>query len=121
MATQTFAALSTNGIPVIQAVNLRRDTSNGELRIFQDVVFSDSQGDVSYVDYEIVSATISGLQVEGTSVDTPYRKQIAGAVITGEWGCGTENYSVTLRVTLTDRAGNHSEPFEYTMVCDAGN
>jgi hypothetical protein len=120
-ATQTPSFATKNGIPIIQSVNLRKDTSSGELKIYQDISFTDNEGDVTHVDYKIISATVSGLQVEGGTIDIPSTAQKSGAVISGEWGCGNENYSVTLRVTLTDNAGNISKPFNYTMVCEAGN
>lgn len=120
-ATPTPSAEAANGIPVIKSVNLRKDTSSGGLTIFQDISFIDTEGDVTRVDYEIVGTTVSGLEVEGGDIDTPEAEQKAGAVITGEWGCGTERYLVTLRATLTDKAGNHSAPYDYALICDAGN
>jgi hypothetical protein len=116
-AANTPSSSAKNGVPVVKSVDLRRDTSSGGLIIFQDISFQDSDGDVTRVDYEIVSSTISGLQVEGGSVDIPSTTQQTGALISGEWGCGNENYEVTLRVTFTDKLGNLSNPFEYTMIC----
>ena len=119
-ATQTPLLAAENGIPIIQSVNLRKDTSSGELKIYQDISFTDNEGDVTRVDYKIISSTVSGLQVEGGTVEIPSTAQKSGAVISGEWGCGNENYSVTIQVILTDNAGNHSKPFNYTMICEAG-
>ena len=110
-----------NRIPIIKSVNQRREPSNDGLVIFQDISFIDKDGDVNRVDYELVSATASDLQAEGATVDISSAVQRAGAVITGAWGCGNENYEVTLRVTLSDKAGNRSSPVEYTMTCGAGN
>lgn len=95
----------------------RRETSSGGLTIYQDIHFHDSDGDVIRVDYEIVSATISGVSVEGGAIDISPAEQKSGAIITGEWGCGGETYEVTLSVTFTDKLGNRSDPFEYTMAC----
>jgi hypothetical protein len=120
-ATPTPSVPTENGIPVIKSVNLRKDTSSGALTIYQDILFMDTKGDVTRVDYEIVGSTISGLQVEGGDIDVPEAEQKAGSVITGEWGCGTEKYLATLRATLTDKAGNHSAPFDYEIICDASN
>lgn len=120
IATNTPSLAGGNGIPIIQSVTLRRDTSSGGLVIFQNIAFMDTDGDINRVDYEIVSATVSNLQIEGGSVDISSEMQKVGASITGKWDCGNENYSVTLRVTLTDKAGNQSKPFDYTMVCDDG-
>lgn len=105
------------GTPIIQSVSLREDSSSGSKIIFQDISFIDNEGDVTRVDYKIVSSTISGLLVEGGTLDIPSSLQKLGTSFTGEWGCGNESYSVTLEATLTDRANNHSEPYNYTMVC----
>lgn len=119
-ATTASVALSkptTIDIPIIQSVNLREDTSSGSKIIFQEISFIDYEGDVTRVDYSIVSSTVSGLQVEGGNVDIPSSLQKMGSSFSGEWGCGNETYSVTLEVTLTDEANNHSKPYTYTMVC----
>jgi hypothetical protein len=107
----------TIGLPIIQSVILREDSSSGSKIIFQDISFIDNEGDVTRVDYEIVSSTISGLQVEGGDLDIPGSLQKSGSSFTGEWDCGSETYSVTLEITLTDKANNHSKPYRYTMVC----
>lgn len=121
--TNAATPLSTkkNGVPVIQVVDLRKEYSGENLTIFQDIIFDDSEGDVIQVDYEIVASTVSGLTIEGGSVDIPPAEQKTGALITGQWGCGSDSYEVTLQATLTDAAGNHSQPYEYTMKCGQGD
>lgn len=106
------------GVPAIQFVYLRKDKSSGSLIIYQDVYFVDNEGDVTSWDFEVVSSTIPDVRAEGGTLDIPSAEQKTGAVATGEWGCGDARYTVTLRVTLFDRAGNHSEPYTYTMDCD---
>ncbi len=113
---------STGGsAPVIQSVELRSDTSSGDQVIYQDIHFTDSDGDVNRWDFEIVSTTNPDVSVEGGELDIPGAEQKSGAVVTGEWGCGGGNYSITLRVTLTDRAGHQSAPYDYTMECIAAS
>jgi len=107
-----------SGIPVVQSVVLRKDRSSGDLVIHQDIHFTDSDGDVTRADYGIVSTTNPDVRVEGGTIDIPSALQKAGAFLTGSWGCGGGNYTITLSVTLTDRAGHQSEPYNYTMVCD---
>lgn len=116
-ATNTPSPSTKNGIPVVKSVDLRKETSSDGMIIFQEISFQDTDGDLIRADYEIVSSTVSDLQVEGGSIDIPSVIQKKGAVISGEWGCGNESYEVTLQVTLTDKLGNQSNPVEYTMVC----
>ena len=106
-----------SGIPVITSVEQRMENSSGGLTIYQDIFFHDDDGDVARVDYEVVSTTAADVSVEGGTIDISPAEQRSGAMITGEWGCGSENYEVTLRVTLTDKLGNVSKPLDYTMVC----
>jgi len=122
-STSTNEPLPTaeSGVPTVQSVQLRRDTSSGKLVIYQDIHFIDSDGDVTRVDYKIVSTTNPDVQVEGGELNISSEEQKVGIFFTGEWGCGGGNYTVTLSVVLTDRAGHHSAPYEYTMNCDTGN
>ncbi len=106
------------GVPIVHSVKLRRDTSSGELIIYQDIFFSDKEGDVTHVDYIIVTADAEGLGTAGGDIRIPSDKQKSGAIAFGTWHCKNRVYSVTLRVTLTDSAGHKSQPYEYTMVCN---
>ncbi len=103
--------------PVLQSVKLRNDTSSGSLVIYQDITFSDPDGDAYKMDFELVRATTSGVRVADGTIDTPSQVQKRGATLTGTWTCGGEQYDVTLRVTILDRAGNRSNAIEYTMEC----
>ena len=106
------------GIPVIKSVTLENDTTSGQLVILQKITFEDSLGDVNSVDYKIVSATTTGLSIQGGTIDIPADQQKSGtAVITGTWTCGGASYSVTLQAVLKDAKGNQSNPYEYTIVC----
>lgn len=114
-------ATVSRGTPTILFVNLRPDTSSSSLVIYQDVFFSDAEGDVIRWDFKVVASTNPDVHAEGGDLDIPAGQQIAGTIATGEWGCGDEKYSVTLSVTLIDRANHRSAPYEYTMECNTGN
>jgi len=103
--------------PVIESVNLRSETSAGSLTVLQDISFHDPQGDAYKVHYEIVSATVTDLQVDDGMIDIPAQQQKTGVMITGRWNCGGGKYDVTLRVTVLDRNGNRSNVIEYTLNC----
>lgn len=117
--TKTQKAIVSNpDRPVIRTVTLRKDKTSGQLVIYQDIFFSDKNGDVIRVDYHIDSTTNPDVQVEGGTIDISSAQQRAGVFITGEWSCGDGYYMVDLSVTLTDRAGNQSEPYPYKLICD---
>ncbi|MGZ6267433.1 MAG: toll/interleukin-1 receptor domain-containing protein [Candidatus Limnocylindrales bacterium] len=111
------AASSSRGVPVISSVDLRPDTSTGSLVVYQDVHFSDSDGDVYRWDFRIAGSTIPGAQSQGGELNIPSAFQKSGAVATAEWLCGNGGYSMPLQVTFTDRANHQSVPYEYTLDC----
>lgn len=108
---------SSGASPVIESVTLRYDASSGSLVAFQDIAFRDPDGDAYKVHYELVHATVAGVQVADGTIDISSQQQKLGTTITGKWACGGNKYDVTLRVTILDRAGNQSNTVEYTMNC----
>ncbi len=119
-ATEPPTAAPVSGVPVITNVVLRVDTSGATPVIYQDIYFFDSDGDVNSIDYSIVSSTDPNVQTQGGAVNIPSSEQIAGTYITGTWGCGNDNYTLTLAAVLSDRKGHHSKPYQYTLVCGQG-
>ncbi len=115
--TPTTAAANPDR-PVIIWVTLRTEySSSGSLEIYQDIFFSDRNGDAIRIDYRIDSTTNPDAQVEGGAFDIPGAEQRAGAKIIGQWSCGGGTYTVNLSAIVTDRAGNKSEPYPYTLEC----
>lgn len=111
------ATTQNSGIPVITRVELTKNYANGDLIITQTFYFSDPDGDVNRVDYNILSTTRPDIQVEGGDIFIPGDEQRNGASFSGEWDCGSFGYSVTLTAVLTDRQGHQSAPYPYTMDC----
>ena len=112
----TATATEQSGVPLVESVLLRNDTSSGQEVIYQDVHFSDSDGDVYRWDFQVISSTNPNVQAEGGTLDIASDLQKVGAVATGTWTCGG-SYTVTLAVTLYDLRGHESLPYQYTMVC----
>jgi hypothetical protein len=106
--------------PVISSVELRPEASGSDMIVYQDISFSDAKGDVNFANYKLVSATTENLSIQDGSVDIPAEEQRNGAKLTATWNCGSNSYEATLSVSLSDKAGNKSEPYEYTIVCGAG-
>jgi hypothetical protein len=109
-----------NTPPVIDSVDLEEQSSAGGMQVSQVIRFHDDDGDASFIDYEIISASADDLWVEGGAIDIPPDEQKRGGTITGEWDCGSDNYVVTLHAILSDQAGNQSAPMEYTITCGRG-
>jgi len=102
--------------PVIKSVNLRDDLSSGSLVIVQEISFYDEDGDAYYIDFELVSNLPNAHTVDGP-ISASSQQQKSGTITTGRWGCGGDQYEVTLQVTILDEAGNQSNTVEYTMLC----
>jgi hypothetical protein len=105
------------GVPVFTSIVLRaEDTSSGEV-IYQDFFFKDPDGDVNFIDYEVVSTTAENVAVQGGAVNVSAALQKSGGETTGTWNCGEWTYDVTLRATLIDSKGFRSITQLYTMRC----
>ncbi|MEE8389926.1 MAG: hypothetical protein V3S14_03895, partial [Anaerolineae bacterium] len=119
IATSTDIPASIQGLdsPVITDVVIRKSTTSSGLVLYQDIYFKDANGDASIVNYEIISSTISNLYIEDGTIDISTGRQKAGTFLTGTWECGDDVYSVVLSVTIIDRSGNHSDPYQYNLDC----
>jgi hypothetical protein len=103
--------------PVITSVDLIEDTSSGSLIVYQLISFTDLDGDAYYVHYELVTATTGGLEVNDSEFSVGGEQQRLGASITGTWDCGAAIYAISLQASIWDRAGNQSNPWDYTINC----
>jgi len=101
-----LAALS----PVIDRVVVRFDSSSGGLIAFLDVYFYDGEGDANFVDFQLISTSVT---TSGTIKDisiAPSPNQRRGSVVTGQWACGTKQYDVTVGVTIRTRRATRATP-----------
>ena len=104
--------------PVIDRVTVRLDSSSNALVAFLDVYFSDGEGDANFVDFQLISTSV---EKTGTIRDVsiaPSANQRRGSVVTGQWGCGTDVYDVTVGVTIRDQAGHTSNTIGVTFSCN---
>jgi hypothetical protein len=118
-ATKQSAESESNptGIPVVLGVTLREGQGAEGLVIYQDVLLQDSEGDIYYLDIQLVSSTKPDVEVVPGLVDIPWADQMLGAIWTGTWTCGGGTYTVTLSITPRDTQGHTGLPYEYTMKC----
>lgn len=107
--------------PLITGVTLRENLEKGRLVIYQDINFIDKDGNTNDVEWELISLSdqsqLQYIDITNGAVNTPRRDQIQGSYTTGTWKCDKHKYVATLEVTLLDKDGNKSEPYQYTIEC----
>ena len=104
-------------IPVLSPLEVSEERPGGYTTFYIKIPFSDADGDATLVDWEIVSSTGTGLQVEDGTVDASAVVQKYGTSVTGTWECGEEEYEVVLQITIGDAAGHVSAPQQVTLDC----
>ncbi len=102
--------------PILHGVNLRYEHS-GNLIVWQDIWFSDPDGDANLVHYTIVRATAQINAVVDSPLLFPPQLQQLGVTLPVAWNCGPAQYDVTLRAIVIDRVGHQSNAIEYTIHC----
>jgi serine/threonine protein kinase len=106
-----------NTAPQILAVDLSYTRTSSELQIYQYIKYQDADGDAYYVDYTLVSATVA-VDIADGDISDSIQVQKTGGLITGLWHCGGQNYEISLSVVILDHAGNRSNSYPYSMVCN---
>ena len=104
--------------PIIDHVAVRYDSSSGGLVVYLDVYFYDGEGDANFLDLQLVSSSVA---VTGKIKDVsfaPSANQRKGAVVTGQWSCGTKQYDMTVGVVITDQAGHTSNTMGVNFSCN---
>jgi hypothetical protein len=119
------AAPSSAAAPILQAVTIREHVSTGYGTFFDyvpDFHFIAPNGNAIMLRRELVatSGAIAQTQIGSATINIPADAQKKGAVISGGWRCGVQQYYVTLRAFVIDADGNRSNAIEYTMHCNGG-
>lgn len=104
--------------PEITKLDLKEKIENGEQFFDILISFHDLDGDAVKIHYEILRSTASDLNVEDGYLNSTKQSQKAGTTTTGNWGCGSGTYDVTLGVTIIDAKGLESEQKSITIPCD---
>jgi hypothetical protein len=112
-----IAPVSESHAPVLKSVVIREDSSTGNLILYQDVSYSDLDGDADIIDWILVSSTDPKASVWDGKVENSVEQQKQGAIFTGVWNCNGMNSSTVIQAVLIDKAGNKSEPLEYDLIC----
>jgi hypothetical protein len=92
------------------------------LDVVPDFHFVAPNGNAIVIHRELVdtSGAIAQTQLRDATINIPAAAQKKGAVISGGWRCGTQQYYVTIRAFIIDSDGNRSNPMEYTIHCNGG-
>jgi hypothetical protein len=122
--TEKTAPQSPNA-PVLLDITARTKVAarNGILLdVVPDFHFMAPNGNAIVIHRELIdtSGAIAQTQLRDATINIPAAAQKKGAVISGGWRCGTQQYYVTIRATILDSDGNRSNPMEYTIHCNGG-
>jgi hypothetical protein len=127
-ATQTLTPTETPTphpqAPVIDHIDLRKDTSSGNLTVVEALIyFRDADGDAYYTRHKEISISPGSSWIIENGPIYPWREpleQQKGTFIIATWTftCGSDPFEVTLAVTIDDQAGHTSNPVEYTISCN---
>lgn len=111
--------------PILQAVTIRENVPIGNGAFFSyvpDFHFTAPNGNAVVLRRELVatSGAFSQTQILNETINIPPDTQKKGAVISGGWRCGVQQYYITLRAYVIDADGNRSNAIEYTFHCNGG-
>jgi hypothetical protein len=110
--------ISVTPIPVITAIEITSTEGEPPYRyIHVEIHFTDPDGDVDLLKYELVHASISlGLRYGDERILVSEAEQRVGATHRVGWACaGT--YTATFNLVIYDTAGNQSEKVPLTFDC----
>ncbi len=105
--------------PVISDIKLTKVQNGNSLTIEQNVSYSDPNGDAAFLNWIVLQTNYNGIRVTSGSIGASKEEQISGANQLGKWDCGPAQYYIKFRVIVTDRAGNASEPNDFTINCNS--
>jgi hypothetical protein len=103
--------------PVILRVEDRRDGIDGFLWIYQDIYFTDPDGDAAAMTYQQVSSSLNyPLNFTDDPIEATNAEQKGEALFTVTGRCW-QKLELAFESRIRDEAGNLSEPVLFTMTC----
>ncbi len=106
--------------PVLDAITIRGGTRNNFPFPIPEFHFHAPNGDVVYIERELVETNGPFEQTRGAPINLPADLQRRGAVFAGGWPCGPNVYHATMRAYLIARSGQRSNAMTYTIHCNGG-
>jgi len=122
--TAADAASGTNA-PVLQSITWRGlvPLPNGTIMdVVPDFHFQAAKGNAVVLRRELVdtSGAFAQTQIANATINIPAAAQMKGAVVSGGWRCGVQQYYITMRAFVMDADGNRSNALRYTIHCNGG-
>jgi pimeloyl-ACP methyl ester carboxylesterase len=117
IAPDPLAADPSRHTPVITGITERKRWESGVLVFYEDIYFTDSQGDAITVINHLVSSTVSATLTDDIIRESP-EQQKQGAVLTTYIHCRKE-YEGVVEYSIFDAAGNQSNPEIVSFSCPA--
>jgi hypothetical protein len=109
--------VDTGSAPVISRVVLREEWRDDELLVYQDIYFSDADGDASRVDFTLIETTAENVYIDDGIISARPEMQRTGTLHTATWTCHSGAHTVTLQVELVDQNDQHSAAHLFTITC----
>ena len=103
--------------PVITGITERKRWENGVLVFYEEIYFTDEQGDAITVINYLVSSTASATLIDDI-IREPSEKQKQGAILTTSIHCRKE-YEAVVEYSVFDAAGNQSRTETVKFFCPA--
>ena len=124
LKTQAAPPQSPNAPAILDvSARIKVVTNRGvTIDVIPDFHFVAPNGNAIVIHRDLVDASgaIAQTQLRDAAINIPAAAQKKGAVISGGWTCGTQQYYVTIRAVILDADGNRSNPMEYTIHCNGG-
>jgi hypothetical protein len=103
--------------PVIARAEQRQEVIDGFLWIYQDIYFSDADGDATAMTYELVSSSLTyPLNFTDDPIEASAEEQKTEALFTVTGRCW-QKLELVFESRVRDAAGNLSEPVPFQMIC----
>jgi hypothetical protein len=105
--------------PVILRVVEREQVVNGNLMYYQDIYFTDPDGDAAALTYTLISSSLPyPLNFTDAPIEASPEEQRGEALFTETTGCW-QKMELSYQSRIQDRAGNLSAPVLFSMSCTA--
>lgn len=105
--------------PVVLRVVERQDVIDGFLYVYDDIYFTDADGDASAVTYTLISSSLPySLAMTDDPIEASAEEQKGEALFTVAGRCW-QKLELAFESRIVDRAGNRSEPVLFQLSCSA--
>jgi hypothetical protein len=111
------SAITTPSPPKITSIDFPSEIPGDNTPVLGSIYFEDPDGDINSLTFEVIRAT----KFSGATDNDPYQVLESGDKMKGAFKFNIKcqaQQSVTLRVTLSDEAGNNSNSMDFSFNCN---